>query len=118
MKLLRCNKCGTRVIVDKGGNNITCCEEQMREVIPNSVDAAIEKHVPEYVVENDKIKVVVNHVMEEDHYIEWLLVDYGNEQIIKHFVPGDDPSMIVEYHSGMKAYSYCNKHSLWVSEDL
>ena len=113
MKLLRCNKCGTRVIVDKGGNNITCCEEQMREVIPNSVDAAIEKHVPEYVVENDKIKVVVNHVMEEDHYIEWILLETnkGIEKI--DFKPGDKPEVVFDYVPGSTLFAYCNKHSLW-----
>ena len=113
MKLLRCNKCGTRVIVDKGGNNITCCEEQMREVIPNSVDAVIEKHVPEYVVEKDKIKVVVNHVMEEDHYIEWILLetDKGIEKI--DFKPGDKPETVFDYVPGSTLFAYCNKHSLW-----
>lgn len=113
MKLLRCNKCGTRVIVDKGGNNITCCEEQMREVIPNSVDAAIEKHVPEYVVENDKIKVVVNHVMEEDHYIEWIALESENTLIKKDFKPGDKLEVEFDYIPGSVLYSYCNKHSLW-----
>ena len=84
----------------------------------NDVDASFEKHVPQFEMMDQLVKVYVNHVMEEDHYIEWLLVDYGDEQIVKHFIPGSDPSMVVEYRSGMKAYSYCNKHSLWVSEEV
>ena len=113
MKLLRCNKCGTRVIVDKGGNNVICCGEQMMEVKPNSVDAAIEKHVPEYVVEDNKIKVVVNHVMEEEHFIEWILLetDKGIEKV--DFKPGDKPEAVFEYVPGSTLYAYCNKHSLW-----
>ena len=79
----------------------------------NSVDAAFEKHVPQFERKNDKVLVSVNHVMEDDHYIEWIMVDYGNEQIIKHFVPGDKPELEVDYQDGMKAYSYCNKHGLW-----
>ena len=112
MKIVKC-KNGNISIVLKEVEDVT-----NKVIKSNSVDAAFEKHVPMYNIVGDKVEVFVNHVMEEDHYIEWLLVDYGNEQIIKHFAPGDVPSMIVEYHSGMKAYSYCNKHSLWVSEDL
>ena len=79
MKLLKCSKCGSRVIVDKVSSNIICCEETMMEVIPNSVDAAIEKHVPEYVIEDGKIKVNVGtDIIREvlvfqgwcEHYIE------------------------------------------------
>ena len=44
----------------------------MKELVPNSVDAAVEKHVPTYEVKDGKIFVKVNHVMEEDHYIEWI----------------------------------------------
>jgi superoxide reductase len=56
--------------------------------------------------------------MERDHYIEWIMVDYGDKQIIKYFSPGDVASMIVNYKFGMKVYSYCNKHGLWVSEEI
>ena len=82
----------------------------------NDVDASFEKHVPQFEIFEDKAEVFVSHVMEEDHYIEWIMVDYGKEQIIRHFQPGDDPRMVVDYQEGMKAYSYCNKHSLWMSE--
>ena len=84
----------------------------------NDVDASFEKHVPQYNILGDKVEVFVNHVMEEDHYIEWILVDYGSRQVIEHFLPGDVPRIVVEYQDGMKAYSYCNKHSLWVSGDV
>lgn len=112
MKVIKC-KSGNIMIVLKEVEDVSD-----KVIKANDVDASFEKHVPQFEMMDKNVKVFVNHVMEEDHYIEWLLVDYGNEQIIKHFVPGDDPSMIVEYHRGMKAYSYCNKHSLWVSEDL
>ncbi len=82
---------------------------------PNSVDASFEKHVPQFKIDGNTIEVFVNHVMEDDHYIEWILVDYGDRQIIKHFSPNDKPSIIVEYQDNIKAYSYCNKHSLWSS---
>ena len=84
-----------------------------RIIKANSVDAAFEKHVPQFEREGDKVIVLVNHVMEDDHYIEWIMVDYGDKQIIKHFNPGEEPKVEVEFKEGMKAYSYCNKHGLW-----
>ena len=81
MKLLKCNSCKAMVIVEKDCNcpcGFVCCDEKMVEVIPNSVDAAFEKHVPQFDRYEDRVEVSVNHVMEEDHYIEWILVDYGN----------------------------------------
>ena len=119
----KCMSCGATVKVIEDCHcgddcGIKCCGEKMTVLVPNSVDASFEKHVPTYEIKDGKIFVKVNHVMEEDHYIEWLLVDYGKEQIIKHFLPGDDPRIVVDYQEGMKAYSYCNKHSLWMNGDI
>ena len=118
----KCLKCGATIKAIKDCEcddcGIKCCGESMKEMKANSADAAVEKHKPTYTIENDKLIVTVNHVMEEDHYIEWILVDYGSRQVIEHFLPGDVPRIVVEYQDGMKAYSYCNKHSLWVSGDV
>ena len=84
-----------------------------KEIKANSVDAAFEKHVPQFEIHDNKVKIFVNHVMEEEHYIEWILVDYGDKQIIKHFMPGEEPVIEVKYSENMIAYSYCNKHGLW-----
>ena len=57
----KCSKCGAMVEVlndcncDKCG--ITCCGEEMKILIPNSVDAAFEKHVPAYELVEDEIFV-------------------------------------------------------------
>lgn len=112
MKIVKC-KSGNIMMVLKEIEDVSD-----KIVRSNDVDAAFEKHVPQATRDGDKVEIFVNHVMEEDHYIEWILVDYGNEQIIRHFVPGDDPRIIVDYREGMNAYSYCNKHSLWVNEEI
>ena len=117
LKIKKCLKCGAtvKVIEDCSCDNcgIKCCGEQMQVLIPNSVDAAIEKHVPEYEIKDGKIVVRVNHVMEEDHYIEWISIVTDNEEIIHYYKPGDEPVLIAEYVSGATLYAYCNKHSLW-----
>ena len=81
----KCMKCGAMVQVIEDCNceecGIKCCGEQMQILKPNSVDAAIEKHVPTYEVKDGKIFVRVNHVMEEDHYIEWISIVFDNKTV-------------------------------------
>lgn len=89
------------------------------EIIPNSEDASFEKHVPNFkFLDDESVEISVNHVMEEDHYIEWLLIEYYNEQVIEYFNPGEEAKVIVGYQDGMKAYAYCNKHGLWLNEEI
>ena len=72
----KCMSCGAivKVLKDCTCNNcgIKCCGEEMQILLPNSVDAAIEKHVPTYEKVEDEILVKVNHVMEKEHFIEWI----------------------------------------------
>ncbi len=116
----KCLKCGAlvKVIKDCKCNNcgIKCCNEQMKEVKANSTDAAIEKHRPMYTIENDKLVVTVNHVMDEDHYIEWLCLITPNKEEYVYLKPGKEPTVIFDTVTSGKIYSYCNKHGLWVEE--
>lgn len=112
MKIVKCNNQNIMMVLKE----VESVDDKV--IRSNDVDAAFEKHVPQYEIKGNNIRIYVNHVMEEDHYIEWILVDYGDRQIIQHFVPGDNPSILVDYQDGMTAYSYCNKHSLWVQEDI
>ena len=88
----------------------------MKEVKANSTDAAFEKHVPTYEKEGENIHIKVNHVMEEEHYIEWILVKMEKENREVLLQPGDTPEMIVPYEKGALIYAYCNKHGLWKTE--
>lgn len=117
LKLKKCLKCGSliKVIVDCNCENcgIVCCGEQMKEIIPNSVDASFEKHVPNYEVIGDNMRITIDHVMEEEHYIEWILVKTETGNIEKFFESGDVLELVVPYNKGSIIYSYCNKHGLW-----
>ena len=115
-KVFKCEKCGTVMIQMETNNEEVCCEHTMVELIPNSVDASFEKHVPTYERIGDKIIAKVNHVMEEEHYIEWIACVTKNDEEIRYF----EPYMIAEtefvYVPGSKLYAYCNKHGLWEKE--
>ena len=116
----KCKSCGALVKVLKDCNcencGIQCCGEPMAELIPNSVDAAAEKHVPTYEVKDGKIFARVNHVMEEDHYIEWISIVFEEKEVIKYFKPGDEPVAHCKYVPGSTIYAYCNKHALWKAD--
>ncbi|MBE6157902.1 MAG: hypothetical protein E7160_03820 [Firmicutes bacterium] len=116
----KCFKCGALVQVlddcvcfDCG---IMCCGEEMREVKANTADSAVEKHVPVFEVCDDYMNVSVNHVMEPDHYIEWIFVKTENGIYSKKFMPGDEPCIRVPYDEKAVLYSYCNEHGLWKRE--
>lgn len=117
MTIKKCPSCGAMVQVlhdcDCDDCGITCCGKQMKEVKANSVDAAVEKHKPEYTVNGDEIEVRVNHVMDDDHYIEWIKVVLDDEEHTYYFNPGEEAAVLVPYEKGTILYAYCNKHGLW-----
>ena len=70
--LKKCESCGAlvKIIQDCTCENcgVKCCNEEMKVVIPNSIDASAEKHVPTFEKVEDEIFVKVNHVMEKEHF--------------------------------------------------
>ena len=115
----KCFKCGAIVKVLQDCHcacGFQCCGAEMKTLVPNSVDAAVEKHIPTYEVKDGKIFVRVNHVMDEDHYIKWISIVYDKREVTTYFEPGDEPVAHCKYVPGTTIYAYCNKHSLWKVE--
>lgn len=113
----KCLKCGAVVKVIEDCNcgdcGIMCCNEKMHEVKANSTDASIEKHVPTYEIEGDSIKVKVNHVMDSDHFIEWVCLKTDNKEEYVYFKPDEEAVAVFENVKSGTLYAYCNKHGLW-----
>lgn len=120
LKFYRCKHCGQIVaIVKSTGVPVICCGSPMEEIVPGSVDASLEKHVPVYEVKDDKVYVTVGsveHPMEEAHFIEWvaLRTKFGNQR--KALKPGDEPKVVFPLLPGDEVeavLAYCNLHGLW-----
>jgi superoxide reductase len=120
MKFYKCKHCGNIIAVVKAsGAPISCCGEKMTEIVPGSIDAAVEKHVPVVEIVDGKVIVTVGevaHPMAPEHYIEWIAIstDRGNQR--KMLEPGDEPKACFALCEGEKVesvYAYCNLHSLW-----
>lgn len=116
----KCSKCGALVKVindcNCGGCGIKCCNEEMVIVKSNSVDAAVEKHVPTYEIKDNDVTAFVNHVMEDDHYIEWIALVTEEKEEFYYLKPGVPATVTFKEVKEGKLYSYCNKHGLWENE--
>ena len=116
----RCKSCGAMVKVIEDCSctdcGIKCCGENMEVLIPNSVDAAVEKHVPVYEKVEDEIFVKVNHVMEKEHYIEWISLVTENKEETITLYPEQNAEVRFKYIPNSTIYAYCNKHGLWKQE--
>ena len=122
MKLIikKCMKCGAIVIPYNDctcdGCGIKCCGEEMQELIANSEDASFEKHIPNYEIAEDEISVYVNHVMEKEHYIEFIALVSDTKVYLEKLYPEMDAQVRFKYIKGATLYAYCNKHGLWMSK--
>ena len=98
-KFYRCKHCGQIIaIVKKTGVPVVCCGEKMEELIPGTVDASLEKHVPVYRVENNMVYVnvgAIEHPMISEHYIEWVSIQtkQGNQR--KLLTPNSKPEVTI-----------------------
>ena len=119
-KFYICEHCGNIIaMVKNAGVPVMCCGQKMKELIPGTTDAAVEKHVPTFVVEGNKVIVTVGsveHPMLPEHYIEWvsLQTKFGNQR--KALQPGQPPKVcfaLCEVDEVEAVYAYCNLHGLW-----
>lgn len=113
----KCLKCGAVIIPFKDCNcdncGIKCCGEEMKILEAKS---DLENHIPTYEVVEDEICVKVNHVMEKDHYIEFIVLVTNDKTYIEKLYPEMDAIVRFKYIKGAYLYSYCNKDGLYKSE--
>ena len=69
-----------------------CCGEKMTELVPGTVDAAVEKHLPEYTVKNGIVSVHKNLTPDMAPRAEFALCEGETVEAV---------------------YAYCNLHGLW-----
>jgi superoxide reductase len=120
VKIYKCPVCGNIVELIEGDIKRTkCCGQEMELLVANTVDAAVEKHVPVYeVVDNELVVTVgeVEHPMSEEHYIMWVLLVTDNRSYRVELKPNDKPVIKLPYVDNSTLYAYCNLHGLWKNE--
>lgn len=120
MKFYVCEHCGNLVtMVKNSGVPLICCGEKMKELIPGTVDASKEKHVPVYRVDGGGVTVnvgSVGHPMQDEHYIEWIAIETERGAQLKRLKPNEAPAATFALAEGdevQAVYAYCNLHGLW-----
>ncbi len=121
-KFYICRHCGNLIeVVHDAGVPIVCCGQKMEALVPNTTDAAGEKHLPVVTVEEGAVNVnvgSVTHPMLDAHYIEWVYVQTEKGGMRKHLKPGQDPNVTfcLEDDKPVAVYAYCNLHGLWMTK--
>ena len=121
-KFYICAHCGNIVeMVHDAGVPMICCGQKMNELVPNTVEASGEKHIPAVKVEGSIVDVnvgAVDHPMVDVHWIEWvqLVTDKGSYR--KWLNPGEAPNVkfLLDEEKPIAVYAYCNLHGLWKTE--
>lgn len=123
MKFYVCEHCGNKVtFVEDKGVPVVCCGQNMTELVANTTDAAVEKHVPEVTVEGNKVVAFVGsveHPMVAEHFIQFVALETEKGSQIKYLNPEEKPEAVFYVAEGDKAvavYEYCNLHGLWKKE--
>ena len=120
-RFFRCRHCGNVIqkLVDSKVP-VVCCGEQMQELIPGTIDASKEKHVPVVTrIDGCKIKIQVGsepHPMLPEHHIAFIYIETDNGGI--RIDLKDKPETLVCTCNGtpLAVYEYCNLHGLWKTE--
>ncbi len=88
----------------------------------NTVDAAVEKHVPTIKVEGKTVSVKVGsveHPMTESHLIEWIYLQTKKGGQYRHLSPVDKPEatfIVADDDEPIAVYEHCNLHGLWKAD--
>ena len=128
-KFYKCRHCGN-VIMKMVDSKVpvVCCGEVMQELVPNTVDASFEKHVPfvTNLIECDcegqcerVIKVQVGsvpHPMTTEHHIAFIYVETENGGMRKSLKDKPEATFCVCGDKPVAVYEYCNLHGLWKTE--
>src|SRR4030042_4443622 len=120
LQVYKCEICGNIVeVLHTGKGELVCCGQPMKLIKENTIDAALEKHVP--VIEKTKngFKVKIGsilHPMLPEHYIEWIEL-IADSVVYRQFLsPGQKQEAdFCNKAEKVEAREYCNLHGLWKS---
>ena len=124
MRVLRCLKCDEVIITLNDEKILKCCGEDMIEQAPNSNDGAKETHVPVVRRIGNLVTVRVGatpHPMIDVHHIEFVVLVTTKGIYYRKLELEKEPVadfLILNEEEIVCAYSYCNNHELWMSNEV
>ena len=122
MRFYVCKRCGNLVgFIHQSDVPMICCGEKLTELVPNTVEASAEKHLPEVTATATGISVQVGsavHPMEEGHHITFIYVETEQGGQRKSLKISAEPKASFAFTDDkpVAVYAYCNLHGLWKTE--
>ena len=120
MKFYHCEHCGNIIAYAyNAGVPVVCCGEKMKEMVPGTVDASKEKHVPVVEQAGNVVTVKVgsvDHPMVPEHFIGWIALEtkMGNQRKeLDHTAAPKAQFALLEGDEVVAVYAWCNLHGLW-----
>ena len=118
-KFYVCEHCGNLIgMIHDAGVPMMCCGQKMTKLVPGTVEASREKHIPVACVDGDTVTVNVGsieHPMNAEHSILWvyLLTDKGGQRKCLELSKAPIVKFALVDEKPIAAYAYCNLHGLW-----
>lgn len=118
VKFFRCNHCGNVIMkVVDSKVPVVCCGEKMAELVANTEEASVEKHLPVVTkVDDCSIKVEVGsvaHPMLPEHHIAFIYVETENGGMRIDLSDKPEAIFCTCADKPIAVYEYCNLHGLW-----
>ena len=120
IKFLKCRTCNKLVeVIQDSDSKLICCNNEMIELIPGTIDASKEKHVPIYKLEQNAIEISlgeIEHPMQEEHYISFVEISSNHGIKRSNLKINQSPIVkfsLLDYEQVDSIYAYCNLHGLW-----
>lgn len=124
-KFYVCERCGNLVgMIKDAGVKMMCCGKVMNEIVANTVDASVEKHIPVVNIEKNIVNVTVGsieHPMTQEHNIGWIYISSEKGGQRKCLTPGEKPELsfaLTEDDKLIDVFAYCNLHGLWKCKNI
>ncbi|MCL2325242.1 MAG: desulfoferrodoxin [Proteobacteria bacterium] len=124
MQFYHCEVCDNLAgMIHDSGVVPVCCDEVMKSLVANTVDASHEKHLPVVTISSDEreTRVLVQvgsvpHPMTKEHLIEWIFIETNKGRHRRALVADDAPTasfLLIQGELPTAVYAYCNLHGLW-----
>lgn len=120
-QVYKCEICGNIVeVIHEGTGQLVCCGQPMTLLKEKIKEELKEKHLP-VIKENEKgVEIligIVEHPMEENHFIEWIEISTDKGSSKKFLKPGEKPrAQFFIKSKKIEVRAYCNIHGLWSSK--
>lgn len=120
MKFYKCKHCeNIAVKLTEGVAPLFCCGEEMYPLKAGITDAAREKHLPVFTLENGMLTVKsgeLPHPMLKEHSIEWIAVQTNKGFQVKwlgYEIEPESSFALCKEERLESVWAYCNVHGLW-----